>query len=146
MASTKGMHMKRNLVLTILALIVSGTAHANWQKIIYCQGDSGSLVVDHDSSDPEKIQFVIEGRQAVQYVQGGIQGNAQNFSNLHIYDGGNKLVISDLKASKSLHPSGESYSIRVIGGYSTEAITWWFNLGDGYSGTDHWSFYNCRYY
>src|SRR5436305_1646020 len=118
---------KMMLFLSLLASFGAQANAAEWKRVLICQDDQATFVADRDSRDPEQVQFVIEGREAVQYVSASVQGNSiMAPENFKIYDNGNKLVINGLLASNSLNPAVvDPYRITVSYRTPAEEILSW---------------------
>lgn len=81
------------------------------------------------------------------YIASRIQGNSIQLPyNLHIHDAGNKLVISDLEASRSLDiGQPDPYAISIARRADNTALMSWFSDSE-IEPIDHYLFYNCQSY
>jgi hypothetical protein len=141
----KGVLMNKHILALVAIISIGGTAHAGqWTKVLNCSSGAGTFVADRDSDSPEGVQFVITGREAVNIIANGIQGNASVLpQNLHIYDGGNKLVISDLTMTANYNPAvSDPYVLQVVEGANSTAILKYWS-GSEINPQANYVFYNC---
>jgi len=69
--------MKKYITILVSLLTFGGAAHAGqWTRLLSCSSGVGSLVVERDSDNLDSMQIVITGRDAVNVIAYGIQGNS----------------------------------------------------------------------
>jgi len=137
--------MKKYIIAIATLLSLSGTAHAGqWTKFLSCDSGVGGLVVDRDSDNLESMQIVITGREAVDVIRYGIQGNSSTMpSNLHLYDDGSKLVISDLTVAVNFNPMNpDEYTTYVAEAANNMTVLKYWS-GSEINAQANYRFYNC---
>ncbi|MGZ3652836.1 MAG: hypothetical protein ACXVB9_14220 [Bdellovibrionota bacterium] len=135
----------KNLIVTLVAGLAIGASAqaAQWTKLLSCESSAGTLVVDRAANNPDALQVVITGSNAVNAISYGIQGNSSvQPPNFHFYEGGNKLVISGLTATANFNPTNpDEYQLYVAEGASNSAaLKYWSNTGNE---REDYRFYNC---
>lgn len=137
--------MKRYITILVSLFTFGGATHAGqWTKLLSCASGEGNLAVDRDSDNLDSIQIVITGRDAVKVIAYGIQGNSSVMPpNLHLYDDGNKLVISDLTVTANFNPKdADEYTTYVTEGAGNMAVLK-YRSGSEINAQADYRFYNC---
>jgi hypothetical protein len=137
--------MPKYIVVFMSLVAFGGAAHADqWTKFLSCASGVGNMTVDRSSDQPDSMQIVITGRDAVNMITYGIQGNSQELPpNLHLYDDGNKLVISDLTMTSNFNPmEPDQYLTYVVEGADNMA-TLKYRSGSEVDPQANYRFYNC---
>ena len=138
--------MKKYIAILVSLLTFGGAAHAGqWTRLLSCSSGVGNLVVERDSDNLDSMQIVITGRDAVNVIAYGIQGNSSVMPpNLHLYDDGNKLVISDLTVRTNFNPMDpDEYATYVTEGTGNVAVLK-YRSGSEINAQADYRFYNCR--
>ncbi|MGZ3722316.1 MAG: hypothetical protein ACXVA9_05270 [Bdellovibrionales bacterium] len=137
--------MKKYIVLLVSLLTFGGAAHAGqWSKFLSCASDVGTLVVDRDSDHLDSMQIVITGQNAVNVIANGLQGNSNSLPpNLHLYEDGNKLVISDLTMTANFNPMEPNEYLTYVaeGAANMAVLKYW--IGSEINSQANYRFYNC---